>query len=133
LWLLIESWAGCVVGHDRRSCLRLLYLIAVRLFGYLAALTRGEAAVTAELLVLRHEFAALRRQVNRLRLSWPDPVRPGPGAATHDPSHRLVTPATLLAIVKTPPRTPGANCYAERLVRTVRAECTDRVAQPNAC
>jgi hypothetical protein len=77
----------------------MLYLMFVRLAGWLALLARSSAAKDAELLVLRQEVAVLRRQHPRPRPDWagrailaalawllPKPLRVS----------RLVAPDTLL-------------------------------------
>lgn len=75
----------------------LIYRCFAVVLSWLVLLARSSSAKDAELLVLRHEVAVLRRATPKPRLGW-----------------------------MTAPQAPWMNAVAERFVRTVRAECTHR-------
>ena len=78
---------------------RLPYLIFTRVLAWLALLTRLRAALNAEVLILRHEVAVLRRANPKPRLDWTDRALVTALARllpTGLRGHRLVTPDTLL-------------------------------------
>jgi hypothetical protein len=79
---------------------RLLYLIFLRLIGWLLLLARTEASKDLEILVLRHEIFVLRRQISRPRPDWADRATLSALTRVLPPwlrNHRIVTPGTLLA------------------------------------
>jgi putative transposase len=81
--------------------LTVAYLLVRNVFGCLLVLTRREPSKDAELLVLRHENAVLRRQIGRVRYQPADRIFLA-ALSRLIPRHRwgevfAVTPATLLA------------------------------------
>jgi putative transposase len=79
--------------------IRLLHLILLRLAGWLILVGRSSASKDAELLVLRHEVAVLRRTQPRPRMERADRAVLA-ALIWHLPrtlrAHRLVTPGTVL-------------------------------------
>lgn len=109
-----------VTRRDERSgvitsvVVRTLGWVALRRLVDVVGLGPGPDAKDVEIAVLRHQLAALHRQVSRPR---------------YTPGDRLV----LACLAKLLPRqAPRANAYAERWVRTVRTECLDWILIRNA-
>ena len=77
-----------------------MYLLMVRLFGWLALFARSGISKDVEILVLRHEVAVLRRQVARPKPDWADRAIIAALARLLPKRlrlHRIVTPGTMLA------------------------------------
>ena len=117
--------------------LKIVYLLMRWLFGLVALVSRGDRAKDAELLVLRHENAVLRRHAGRVRYDAADRAWFA-ALASFIPRRRWagvfpVTPATLLAwhrrlvarkydtsTRRTPGRPPAVRSIARVAVRLAR-------------
>ena len=137
-------WSGtrtrCCAAQIRRVLLKIVYLLTCRVLGLAVLVFRGDLAKDAELLVLRHENAVLRRHVGRIRYEPADRAWFA-ALARLVPRKRWaevfpVTPATLLAWHRRlaakryntskrrkpgrPPTSPGIARLVVRLAKEIR-------------
>jgi transposase InsO family protein len=95
--------------------MRLVYLVVLRVFGWLALLARSGSAKDAEILILRHQVTVLQRQAKTPGLSWAD--RAGTGAGDGPGQSGLGLPAH--------PERAGRLITSERHLRLVLGEYID--------
>jgi transposase InsO family protein len=108
---------------------RLIYRSLAALLSWLALLARSSASKNAEILILRHEVAVLRRGNPEPRIDWADRAvlaalaRILPKALR---AHRIVTPGTLLRWHRrmvtrkwTQPKAPGRPLLASELAELI--------------
>jgi putative transposase len=108
---------------------RLIYRSLGTLLSWHALSTRSSASKNAEILILRHEVAVLRRGNPRPKIDWTDRAMLAALARilpTALRSHRIVTPGTLLrwhqrmaARKWTQPRAPGRPPLADEVAETI--------------
>ena len=113
------GWMSMCGAGSRFASLRLLYLIMLRVFGWLLLLGRGQASKDAEIMVLRHEVTVLRRQLAQPKPDWAEPGDPG-GAG----------PAAASGAARPPARHTGTLLAWHRRLLTTQLDVSEPARPP---
>jgi putative transposase len=129
---------SCDLGQWVSVLVRLIYRSLATLLSWLAPLAWSSASKNAEILILRHEVAVLRRGNPKPRIDWADRALLAALARILPRTlraHRIITPGTLLRwhrrmVTKkqTQPKAPGRPPLAGEL-----AELIVTLARDNPC